>query len=242
MAEQRRLVESCQRDGHARLLLLEHPPTYTLGARGRQEHLLLDAGLLAALGASVHRTDRGGDITFHGPGQLVGYPIFDLRRWQQGPRWYVRSLEAAAEFSAGLSEYLSSFSWVHAFLPKANEPLFPGFIAIALAATALLTTARERERKWCWLAVGLLGVALSLGPSAGLFTFLYNDAVPATNNHAERSIRPAVLVRKTQGCNKSQGGAEAHAMISSVSVSEKQRGGSPVERLAQIARQRANPP
>ena len=90
----------------------------------------------------------------------------------------VRSLEAAAEFSAGLPEYLSSFSWVHAFLPKANEPLFPGFIAIALAATALLTTARERERKWCWLAVGILGVALSLGPSAGLFTFLYNVAAP----------------------------------------------------------------
>ena len=95
LAEQRRLVEACRRDGHARLLLLEHPPTYTLGVRGRQEHLLLDDERLAALGASLHRTDRGGDITFHGPGQLVGYPIFDLRRWQQGPRWYVRSLEAA---------------------------------------------------------------------------------------------------------------------------------------------------
>ena len=90
----------------------------------------------------------------------------------------VRSLQAAAEFSAGLPEYLSSFSWLHAFLPKANEPLFPGFIALALAATALLTAARERERKWCWVAVGLLGVALSLGPSLGLFTFLYNVAAP----------------------------------------------------------------
>ena len=90
----------------------------------------------------------------------------------------VRSLQAATEFSAGLPEYLSSFSWLHAFLPKANEPLFPGFIAIALAATALLTAARERERKWCWVAVGLLGVALSLGPSLGLFTFLYNVATP----------------------------------------------------------------
>ena len=95
LAEQRRLVEACRRDGHARLLLLEHPPTYTLGVRARQEHLLLDAERLAALGASVHRTDRGGDITFHGPGQLVGYPILDLRYWREGPRWYVRSLEAA---------------------------------------------------------------------------------------------------------------------------------------------------
>ena len=90
----------------------------------------------------------------------------------------VRSLQAAAEFSAGLPEYLSSFSWLHAFLPKANEPLFPGFIALGLAATALLTAARERERKWCWVAVGLLGVVLSLGPSLGLFTFLYNVATP----------------------------------------------------------------
>ena len=90
----------------------------------------------------------------------------------------VRSLQAAAEFSAGLPEYLSSFSWLHGFLPKANEPLFPGFVALALAATALLTVARERERRWCWVATGLLGVALSLGPALGLFTFLHNVAAP----------------------------------------------------------------
>jgi len=92
-ALQRRLVESCRETGEQHLLLLEHPPTYTLGARGRQEHLLLSEEALASLGASVHRTDRGGDVTFHGPGQLVAYPILDLRRWGQGPLWYVRSLE-----------------------------------------------------------------------------------------------------------------------------------------------------
>jgi lipoate-protein ligase B len=101
--EQRRLVEACRRDGCARLLLLEHPPTYTLGAHGRQEHLLLGEEALAELGAAVHRVDRGGDITFHGPGQLVGYPILDLRRWNQGPVRYVRSLEAV------LIEALSTF-------------------------------------------------------------------------------------------------------------------------------------
>jgi lipoic acid synthetase len=57
---------------HDHLLLLEHPPTYTLGVRGRSEHLLADPALL---GAEVLRVDRGGDVTFHGPGQLVGYPI-----------------------------------------------------------------------------------------------------------------------------------------------------------------------
>ena len=101
--EQRRLVEACRTDGRDRLLLLEHPPTYTFGARGRQEHLLLPEATLAELGATVQQVDRGGDVTFHGPGQLVAYPIFDLRRWNQGPRWYVRSLEAT------LIESLSAF-------------------------------------------------------------------------------------------------------------------------------------
>ena len=91
--EQRRLVAACREDGAGRLLLLEHPPTYTLGVRGRREHLLVPEAALAGLGAEVHRVDRGGDVTFHGPGQVVGYPILDLRRWNQGPNWYVRSLE-----------------------------------------------------------------------------------------------------------------------------------------------------
>lgn len=91
--EQRRFVDACREDGEPRLLLLEHPPTYTFGPRGRSEHLLASEDALARLGASVYRTDRGGDVTFHGRGQLVGYPILDLRRWDQGPRWYVRSLE-----------------------------------------------------------------------------------------------------------------------------------------------------
>jgi len=91
---QRLLVEACRKDGCARLLLLEHPPTYTLGVRGQREHLLLDEGALAELGARVYQVDRGGDVTFHGPGQLVGYPILNLERWNQGPVWYVRSLEA----------------------------------------------------------------------------------------------------------------------------------------------------
>jgi lipoate-protein ligase B len=60
------------------LLLLEHPHTYTLGRAGRAENLLLDEAQLAARGIAVHWVDRGGDITYHGPGQLVGYPILKL--------------------------------------------------------------------------------------------------------------------------------------------------------------------
>jgi lipoyl(octanoyl) transferase len=60
------------------LLLLEHPPTYTFGRRGKPENLLWDEGELSRRGAVVHWVDRGGDITYHGPGQLVGYPLIPL--------------------------------------------------------------------------------------------------------------------------------------------------------------------
>ncbi len=93
LATQQLLVQECREDGDATLLLLEHPPTYTLGARGDTGNLLADEARLQQMGAVVRRTDRGGDITYHGPGQLVGYPILDLHQWHEGPRWYVRSLE-----------------------------------------------------------------------------------------------------------------------------------------------------
>ena len=62
------------------LLLLEHPPTYTLGRSGKLDHLLLDETALAEQGFAVRWVDRGGDITYHGPGQLVGYPLLNLTR------------------------------------------------------------------------------------------------------------------------------------------------------------------
>jgi len=75
------------------LLLLEHPPTYTLGRRSNASDLLLPREALEAQGAQVVDVDRGGEITFHGPGQLAGYPIVNLRDWG-GPLRYVRALEA----------------------------------------------------------------------------------------------------------------------------------------------------
>jgi len=75
------------------LLLLEHEHVYTNGRRGDRAHLLADDGMLARLGASYHPVDRGGDITYHGPGQLVGYPIIHLNDAGLSVRSYVRTLE-----------------------------------------------------------------------------------------------------------------------------------------------------
>jgi lipoyl(octanoyl) transferase len=75
------------------LLLLEHPHVYTLGRNARQENLLVPAEWLASRGVQVFHTDRGGDVTYHGPGQLVGYPILDLTQHRRDISWYMRSLE-----------------------------------------------------------------------------------------------------------------------------------------------------
>ena len=74
------------------LLLLEHPHTYTRGRLAPDSDLLLDEATLAARGITLVETDRGGLITYHGPGQLVAYPIIRLRG-RGGPHWYVRTLE-----------------------------------------------------------------------------------------------------------------------------------------------------
>jgi lipoyl(octanoyl) transferase len=92
---QQRIAETVRAGGAPAIILLEHPPVYTLGARGKPEHLLLSHEAYLARGATVQRTDRGGDVTFHGPGQLVGYPILPIRDWGLGPVAYIRALEAA---------------------------------------------------------------------------------------------------------------------------------------------------
>ena len=76
------------------LLLLEHPHVYTLGRRGKHEDVLAEPSELAELGVEVHETDRGGEVTYHGPGQLVGYPIIDLRPLG-GPLKFVCALQEA---------------------------------------------------------------------------------------------------------------------------------------------------
>jgi len=78
------------------LLFCEHLPVYTLGKSGDRKHLLIDDKVLQAKGAAFYPIDRGGDITFHGPGQLVGYPIFDLDTFSLSIRDYVYRIEEVA--------------------------------------------------------------------------------------------------------------------------------------------------
>jgi len=75
------------------LLLLEHYPVITIGKSGNNLNILFNEDTLKNKGVSVYHTDRGGDVTYHGPGQLVGYPVLNLRYYKKDVKWYVKSLE-----------------------------------------------------------------------------------------------------------------------------------------------------
>jgi lipoyl(octanoyl) transferase len=94
LAEQESLVRQRRRGEIAdRLLLLEHPHVITLGTASSPEHVLLAAGERDLLGIELFETGRGGDVTYHGPGQLIGYPILDLKPDRRDLHAYIRDLE-----------------------------------------------------------------------------------------------------------------------------------------------------
>jgi lipoate-protein ligase B len=80
---------------HDLLLMVEHPPVITLGRSSQAAHLPASREALEARGIEVFEIERGGDVTFHGPGQLVGYPIYDLTEHKRDLHWFLRQLEAA---------------------------------------------------------------------------------------------------------------------------------------------------
>lgn len=116
---QRALVEKRK---HSRildqLLFVEHPHVVTLGRNAHPENLLAPKEILERAGIELHETNRGGDVTYHGPGQIVGYPIIDLNGWKRDVHAYVRTLEeviirALAEFNVrGERSQLNSGVWV----------------------------------------------------------------------------------------------------------------------------------
>jgi lipoate-protein ligase B len=77
------------------LLLLEHPPVVTLGRGTKEKNLVSSPEFLQSKGVELYEVERGGDVTFHGPGQLVGYPIIDLKRHREDLHWYLRKIEEA---------------------------------------------------------------------------------------------------------------------------------------------------
>lgn len=122
------------------IFLLEHPPVFTIGRAGGEHNILADASERERLGITMFDVDRGGDVTYHGPGQLVGYPILHLEPWKNDVRRYVRLLEEVAirllagyGIEAGRKEGMSG-AWVGqekicAIGVKANrDPHTKGFI------------------------------------------------------------------------------------------------------------------
>ncbi len=93
-ALQQRLVAERQRgEGVDTLLFVEHPHVVTMGRNGKQQHVLASEEILDRSGIQYFETDRGGDVTYHGPGQLVGYPILDLREWKRDVHAFFQGIE-----------------------------------------------------------------------------------------------------------------------------------------------------
>ena len=94
LALQHRIVEARKRGAlNDTLLLLQHPLVFTLGRNANDSNIIASPDLLKQLGIDVFQVERGGDVTYHGPGQLVGYPILDLHNYRLDVGWFVRSLE-----------------------------------------------------------------------------------------------------------------------------------------------------
>lgn len=141
------------------LLLLEHPPVLTMGRAAKKENVLLAPDELGARGVDVFETDRGGDVTYHGPGQLVGYPIFDLKPDRKDVRKYVQGLEEA------IIRTLATFGIEAGRAPKwtgvwVGNPDEPGAVKVCAIGVHI--------RKW----VTTHGFALNVRPDLSHFSMI----------------------------------------------------------------------
>ncbi len=115
--------------GQNYFILVEHPPVYTLGKSGNENNMLIKPEFLDQVGAKFYRINRGGDITFHGPGQLVGYPIMDLEYFCTGIREYIRKMEEAiiltiAAFGLeGIRKEGATGVWLDALVPERSRKI-----------------------------------------------------------------------------------------------------------------------
>jgi lipoyl(octanoyl) transferase len=131
--------------------LTEHPPIYTLGLAGRREHLLRDNGI------PVQKVDRGGQITYHGPGQLVAYTLFDLRRSRVGVRAMVRSIEGAV------------IEWLRALgISAYGKPSAPGVYVAIVDTEAKIAALGLKVRNGCTYHGLAVNIAMDLAPFADI--------------------------------------------------------------------------
>ena len=115
--QQQHIEKRKRGEGRDVLLFVEHPHVVTLGRNAKEQHLLASPEILARSGIDFFEADRGGDVTYHGPGQVVGYPILDLREWKRDVRAYFRGIEQS------LIDALAAF---HIRAERVPEPGYEG--------------------------------------------------------------------------------------------------------------------
>jgi len=135
------------------LYLMEHPPTITLGRNTKPEHLLRTSAEYATLGIKVINVDRGGDVTYHGPGQLVAYPILNLNDFRPSINWYIRTLEQC------LIDLLSVYNL--------NAERMPGHTGVWING-AKIAAIGVGIRNW----ITYHGIALNVSPNLSHFTHI----------------------------------------------------------------------
>ena len=174
-------------DTRDEIWLTEHPPVYTLGLAGRREHLLRDNGIPAI------KVDRGGQITYHGPGQLLAYLLYDLRRPKRGVRAMVRTIEAA------VVEWLDSLG-----ISAYGKPAAPGVYVLAESVEAKIAALGLKVRNGCTYHGLAVNVAMDLAPFADIdpcgypglaVTQLADLGVAMTVDGAGRALAPILAAR-----------------------------------------------
>ena len=167
--------------------LTEHPPIYTLGLAGRREHLLRDNGI------PTLKVDRGGQITYHGPGQLVAYLLFDLKRRGTGIRALVRAIEAS------VVEWLDSMG-----ISAYGKPSAPGVYVRVAGMEAKIAALGLKVRNGCTYHGLALNIAMDLAPFADIdpcgykglaVTQLADLGVVRTVDEAGRELAPLLASR-----------------------------------------------
>ena len=127
LLEEVKQAKAAGKTGCNRLLFVEHNPVFTVGRSGKDSNMLASAALLQAKNAEFIHVDRGGDVTFHGPGQLVGYPIFNLEEFPLGVKAYVDKIEevvirSMAEYGIACERLPGATGvWIEPHTPRARK-------------------------------------------------------------------------------------------------------------------------